>query len=236
MIKTLIIKTGETFPFIKSKKGDFEDWIIAKSGLEKTHVNIVDVFNGEKLGSYDNIKGIIITGSHSSVAEKQPWSEYTAQWLLKAIQLDIPILGICYGHQLIAYALGGKVGPCPNGNEFGTVDIRLKPLAKDDRLFQGLPNLFKAHATHTDSVLELPAETQCLAWSDLESHQAFVVKDHVWGVQFHPEFDPDITAAYIQQMKTILKLEGQNPEYLLKSCTETPYSQTILKRFIKIVA
>ncbi len=60
-----------------------------------------------------HFSGAILTGSHSMVTDHEPWSERTAAWIPAVMAAGTPLLGICYGHQLIAYALGGDVGPNP---------------------------------------------------------------------------------------------------------------------------
>ena len=68
------------------------------------------------------------------VTQHLQWSERIAEWLPEAAERQIPTLGICYGHQLLAYALGGKAGNNPQGPEFGTVDVHLTKKAQNDLL------------------------------------------------------------------------------------------------------
>lgn len=57
------------------------------------------------------------------VTDHGPWSEYTAMWLRETVEQHTPVLGTCYGHQMLAYALGGEVGNNPHGYETGTVNV-----------------------------------------------------------------------------------------------------------------
>jgi GMP synthase (glutamine-hydrolysing) len=90
--------------------------------------------------------------------------------------------------------------------------------------------------SHTQSVLKLPTGTHCLAFSEKEPVHAFFAEPYAWGIQFHPEFNQDIVKTYINEYKDTLRKEGQNPEKILKSVTETPISSDVLKRFGKIIA
>jgi GMP synthase (glutamine-hydrolysing) len=153
MRQILIIKTGSTLPSLLASKGDFEDWVLAGMGIGDDPVSIVDVRDGSPLPAYNETSSVVITGSHSMVSDHDDWSERTAAWLAGAVERQIPILGICYGHQLLAYALGGKVGDNPNGHEYGTVEVRLNEHARQDPLLGGLPNPLKLHVSHTQSVL-----------------------------------------------------------------------------------
>ena len=100
------------------------------------------------------------------VTDNLPWSIKTEQWIQEASHVKIPILGICYGHQLIAKALGGKVEDNPNGKEIGTVKIYTSSEIKKDRLFSDAPLTFEAHVTHMQSVLTLPKGATTLAFND----------------------------------------------------------------------
>ncbi|NIQ10109.1 MAG: glutamine amidotransferase, partial [Gammaproteobacteria bacterium] len=72
--------------------------------------------------------------------------------------------------------------------EVGTVEVRLRPEAQDDRLFQTLPARFPVHATHSQSVLALPPGAVHLAENDFDPHHAMRIGSCAWGVQFHPEY------------------------------------------------
>jgi GMP synthase (glutamine-hydrolysing) len=231
----LILKVGTTLPTLRSRRGDFEHWILTGLQVHVARTRILDVRNGSALPDYEGISGVVITGSHDRVTDHQKWSERTAEWLSGAVERRIPILGICYGHQLLAYALGGQVADNPDGLEFGTVEVHLNENARDDPLFGGLPTPVRAHVSHSQSVLELPAGARLLASSALDPHQAFVVGKSAWGVQFHPEFDTGIVVEYIRSFRDDLLAGNQDPDHLMATCVETPRSRGILKRFAQAV-
>lgn len=123
MRRAVIIKVGKTFGSLLPGAGDFEHWILAGMGMDRERAHVIHVCEGAPLPDYDAISGVIITGSHEMVTEQLDWSERTATWLPGLVERKIPVLGICYGHQLLAYAMGGKVGDNPLGMHFGTVNI-----------------------------------------------------------------------------------------------------------------
>jgi GMP synthase (glutamine-hydrolysing) len=234
MKKFLVIKTGSTFPFLVSKRGDFEHWILSGMQIEPESALIVDVYNGSPLPGFDGIFGVIISGSHAMVTEHHDWSERTVKWVAEAALKQIPILGICYGHQLLAYALGGEVGDNPNGCEFGTVEVSLNENAREDKLFGGFSTPIFVHVSHAQAVLRLPDNTTLLASSDVDKNQAFVFENFAWGVQFHPEFDSEIVIEYINQHREELLGEDKNPDRIIERSFDTHYGSEILKRFVEI--
>jgi GMP synthase (glutamine-hydrolysing) len=228
----LIIKTGSTLPELYNNKGDFEDWI--KTGLgEICLVQVVNVEKGAVLPPIAQVSGAVVTGSHCMVTEHLPWSETTAGWLAQAVHEGIPVLGICYGHQLLAYALGSDVGDNPRGSEYGTTAIHLLPTAENDPLLGGPTNEFMAQVCHKQTVLRLPPGAILLAKSNKDECQAFVL-GKAWGVQFHPEFDAETMRFYIQTYREALQDEGQDAEALISDVRETPIGATVLGKFARL--
>jgi len=227
----LIIKMGNSFPSIIADHGDFDDWIRAGLDVDSSTIAVVNVYAGETLPKPSRLAGVVITGAHDMVTDRANWSERTAAWIPELIATGTPLLGICYGHQLLAHALGGTVGPNPRGGEFGTVVLKLQGPATKDRLFSDLPQRFQVQASHSQSVLSLPPGAILLASSNHDPHHAFSIANSAWGVQFHPEFSIDILTAYINKYKDTLAGHELEPEALLRSSTETPFGREILRRF-----
>ena len=155
MPTVIIIKTGGTMASLKSRRGDFEDWILAGMGIEDRQARVVDVAAGQPLPPAANAGGVIITGSHEMVTDRREWSERTASWLAEAASGGTPLLGICYGHQLLAHALGGVVDYNPRGEEMGTTEVTLLSAAFRDPLLDGLPATITVHVSHSQSVIRL---------------------------------------------------------------------------------
>lgn len=226
----LIVKLGSTLPSLAPSRGDFEDWIGTRLDVPRERVTVLDP-KQDPLPEPWRFSGVILTGSHSMVTDHETWSERTAKWIPSVMEAQTPLLGICYGHQLIAYALGGDVGPNPRGREFGTAEIVLREAARNDVLFTGLPAKILAHTSHTQSVLRLPPGATWLASSRLDPHHAYAVGRTTWSVQFHPEFDVVTAKAYIAEVADLLRAQGDNPEHLQDSAAETPHAEDLLRRF-----
>ena len=206
-----IIKTGSTFAAIRQQHGDFEQWM--QAGLRPKHVlpaerpamAVIDATaNGHGPLGYpepDACAGVVISGSHDMVTDDAPWMQELEQWLLQICQAGVPVLGICFGHQLLGHALGGVVGPNPKGLELGTVSVEATPAATTDALWQDLAPVFAANAVHYQSVLQPPPGAVVLARNAHEDVHAFRVGAACWGVQFHPEFNTEAMQGYIAHLQ-----------------------------------
>lgn len=232
--RVVIVKTGETYPQIRERCGDFESWFV--NGLSsQLDLSVVNVVAGEALGEPTAWDGIVITGSPAMVSDREAWSELTTQWLAAAVEAKVPVLGVCYGHQLLAHAFGGKVDYHPEGRESGTFDITLTAEAADDALFNTLPKQFRAQLTHRQSVISLPPQAVLLGASDFEPHQAFRIGDRAWGVQFHPEFSDDVMRAYLNVQAVDIDAEGGDSKALIGAVTPVPEASSLLQRFSELV-
>ena len=235
MKKVLILKMGPTIPQLAHRRGEFDDWIAAPFKEESMSTAVVAPYTGETLPQPDTCAGVVISGSHAFVTDREPWSKKVADWIPGVIAAEIPLLGICYGHQLMALALGGSVDSSPVGIEMGTVEVKLTEHISDDPLFSGLGRKFKAHVGHAQSARTLPPGAVVLAYNQAEPHHAFAIGQSAWGLQFHPEFDADIMRTYVTEFSSQLKEFGYDPEIIQQTIAETPLSRQILERFVGIV-
>jgi GMP synthase (glutamine-hydrolysing) len=127
------------------------------------------------------------------------------------------------------------VGVNPRGREIGTVDVRLHEAARRDRLLGGFPDVVHVQASHVESVLDLPAGARLLASTAGDPHHAFAIGDAAWGVQFHPEFNAEVTRAYLEARSQAIRDEGLDPEFLLRSVTDCPHGTEVLRRFSRLL-
>lgn len=190
-----ILVTGDPLPKTQERSGGFASLIRAGlSGLWEHGFVEVDARETKLLPAAEEVSGIIVTGSASSVTERAPWMLRTEAYLAEAVRAGHPVLGICFGHQLLGQALGGSVERNPRGRELGTV--RLTVLVDDPLLERGIEPAL-VHATHRDSVTRLPPSARLLATTELEPHAAVRFGERAWGVQFHPEFDERVLRDYV---------------------------------------
>lgn len=206
MKKLVIVNVGAAAPEMVEKYGDFE--VIAKSHIEKQGIQC-ELVSGieDTLPPAETLAGVIIMGSPAMVTERKPWMLRLSQQIVELVNKEVPLLGICFGHQLIAQALGGEVNFHPQGLEVGTVSIEKTAEADKDALFSQLPISFNAQVIHYQTVVKLPPNAVRLAHNSFESNHAYRVGKSTWGLQFHPEFDSAIMHDYLITYRDNQKLE-----------------------------
>jgi GMP synthase (glutamine-hydrolysing) len=141
--------------------------------------------------------GLILMGGPMSANDDLPWIPHEIAAIRKAVQLGVPVLGICLGAQLIARALGARVYASPE-KEIGWSPIHWTPAAATDRLFHGLSDPETVFQWHGET-FDLPPGAEHLAYSAGCRHQAFRVGRHVYGIQFHLEVTPTIIEDWLRQ-------------------------------------
>ena len=228
----LILETGQPVASMR-RHGRFPHWIRVAAGLACDEAVVVDVEGGEALPRREGFAGAIVTGSGAMVTDRHAWSEASADWLRDAAHAGLPLFGICYGHQLIAHALGGEVGWHPQGREMGTVEIERLAASNQDPLFAGLPARLPAQATHLQSVLRIPDGATLLARSGHDPVHAYRWRDSVWGVQFHPEFSTTHMRGYVRARREALRGEGHCPARTERGVSATPHARHVLRRFVR---
>jgi GMP synthase (glutamine-hydrolysing) len=231
----LIIKTGNIEQDLRGRHGDKEDMFLQAADIERENAKIVSVYKGEQLPEPDQVCGAIITGSAAMVTDREPWSVSTEAWVRNAAERGLPILGVCYGHQLLAQAFGGEVIFHPLGMELGTVSISLNENGINDKLLGVLPHTFMGQVIHSQTVKTLPPGAINLASNAFEKNHAFRIGKTIWGVQFHPEF----SAAF---MRDFIKIEGERleitPEELnniRNALNENEFGFMVLQQFVNLV-
>lgn len=237
--KLLVVKTGslraraqqlvETF-------GDQEEIFSAAAGYGTATSEVIEVWAGAAIPHPpSHYRGILITGSGAMISDRAPWMENTAGWLRGAVAAEVPILGICFGHQLIAHALGGEVGPNPRGFEVGTIRVAFNEDAAADPLFASLPASADFGAHHYQSVLTRPAGAQVLGANGQDENQAVRFAPHAWGVQFHPEFGQAFMRALVDVVADDIVRAGCDPGAIRRSIDDMPQGPALLRRFMAIV-
>jgi GMP synthase (glutamine-hydrolysing) len=227
----LIIQTGRAPEPIRGRHGDFPHWFRIGTQLPTRWLQTVNVSAGESLPAAHAVAGAIITGSAAMVTERAAWSERTADWIRDAMNAELPLFGVCYGHQLMAHAMGGRVDYLAGGREIGTQPIELLAQGQRDPLMVGFPASFRAHTTHEQSVIEPPKQASVLARSERDPHQMLRYGPKAISTQFHPEFNAEVMRDYIRRKHPDIRREGGDPASIYRAVAATPVARRLLRQF-----
>jgi GMP synthase (glutamine-hydrolysing) len=235
----LVLVTGDPVPAVRAERGSFYELIRTSVGdawagpwvVHDARCDAPDLLSHEWAG-------VIITGSASSLTERSPWMTSALIYVRRLVEARTPTFGICFGHQLLGEALGGKVERNPAGREIGTVELEVTEVhpfvSHPSGDVTSVPML--VNMTHLDSVVRLPAGARVLAKTQRERHAFVQFAPETWGVQFHPEMDAGVIRHYIRDRDVELVEEGFDLERLLGGARETPQSNQLLKRFARHAA
>lgn len=184
MTKRVLIIDGTIYPDIYRPT---DHWRRLLGGVPSESIHIP---SGELPPSLGDFSHVILTGSEWSVNAWEPWFEAEAEVIRQAVAAEKPVLASCFGHQMLARTLSGveHIGPSPTP-EFGWAAVhRVAP----DPLFDEEPDPFHVFVSHFDEVVDPPAPWVVVARNvDCAVHVMRYGDLPVWGVQSHPEIDPD---------------------------------------------
>lgn len=228
----LILRAGDAIAEVAATHGEFAAWIEHRAGDAWPGQWVEhDLRSDAPIPAPESYAAIVVTGSICSVTERAPWMLRAEQYLAAAVRSDTPILGICFGHQLLAQTLGGEVKRNPNGREIGTVELTV--MATDDPLFTGLATRVPVNTTHIDTVAVLPPGAVRLATTALEPNAALAFGPRVRGVQFHPEICGAIMRGYVTVRRERMLKEGLDADATFARSADTPLSVELLRNFFR---
>ncbi len=190
-----ILQCGHAKPDIVTAHGDYDAMfrrLLAGRGWRFTTWNVVDMEFPEGPHEAD---AWLITGSRHGAYEPLPFIAPLEAFIRKAAAAEAPILGICFGHQIVAQALGGTVVKYPEGWAIGRTDYAIDGLGT-----------VALTAWHQDQVTALPPGARNLGASDFCANAALAYGETILTIQPHPEFDAAVSADYFHNRR-------HDPEY-----------------------
>lgn len=174
-----ILQTGLAPEALSDEMGDYPDMfarLLDGHGFTFRTFRVVD---GQFPASVQDCEGWLITGSRFGAYEGHPWIPPLEDFIRKSFAARVPMVGICFGHQIIAQAMGGKVERFAGGWAVGATDYD----------FDGEKRTL--NAWHRDQVTVVPAGAKVIASNDFCKNAALLYDDHALTVQAHPEFRPE---------------------------------------------
>lgn len=174
---------------------------------------VVRLHRGDPLPEVDEpLAAVVSLGGHANVDEgdSHPWIDPEIDFLRRIHDRRVPILGVCLGHQLLACALGGSVGPMRGNPEIGLVEVRRHAAADADPVLGGAPSRLLPMQCHGYEVQTLPDGARALATSRGCAIQAFRSENSL-GIQFHVEWSRDAIAAVLERNREWALESGLDP-------------------------
>lgn len=183
----------------------------------------VELDEGAPIPAFDGYAALMVFGGPMDVwqEEEHPWLVAEKQAIRDWMATGKPYLGVCLGHQLLADALGGKVG-LMQGPEVGVSDVSLTEAGRASPLFAGLPPVFPTLQWHGAAVLELPPGGVALAQNAHCAIQALQVGEKAFGIQYHVELTDDTVGEWgvIPEYRCALEaITGEGGQALLEAAT-----------------
>ena len=194
--------------------GNYPGMIAGILGRAATELNLdvecrnYNVEHGIYPNATDECDAYVITGSKKSVYDDDPWIAALKEYTCELHQEEKKLVGLCFGHQLVAEALGGKtlgadVGWCVGIHESEVIQPQW--FMSDDEL-----DRFQLIVSHKDQVVQLPEGAQLLASAEQCPNSMYCVGDHILTMQGHPEFTREYSRDLMEMRREILGVETYN--------------------------
>ena len=209
MLKIGILQADSVLPQFQPAHGNYPGMIRDVLGRAAARLDLEvsfetwDVEHGEYPGTPTDCDGYVITGSRKSVYDDEPWIHRLIDYvreLHRSYADRVKLVGICFGHQLVAEALGGKTLPAESGWGVGVQQATVLRRA----WFMDDADGYNLVVSHKDQVARLPEQAELLASSDYCPNSMFMIGDHILTLQGHPEFTADYSADLMEMRREIL--------------------------------
>ena len=180
----------------------------------------------------DDFDGYLITGSAYGVYDDAPFIKRLIDFIQQIHQAKKPLLGVCFGHQIIAHALGGQAQKWDDGWVLGTKEITLTQLpdwVEEKDWIDTKDNKINLIHVHQDQVTKLPSKAKLIGTASHCKNAAFAIGDTVFAVQGHPEFDVPYTHAL---MGILEERAGKSHVKVARESLSTPHDGMRIAKWV----
>lgn len=231
-----VLKAGTANPGALERLGDCGEMFMSLLSEPGEAWDIYDVEHGVFPEDVSRHDGFLITGSRYSVYEDRPWIKGLLELVREIHRREIRLVGVCFGHQAVALALGGEVGLNPKGWDIGLKDLTLTEAVKGFPSFRGVPNPTRVLVSHMDVVTRMPDQAVRLAYSERTEFEMFTLGRSVLSLQGHPEYDNEVIGEIIDLLSGLSILPADRAEEGRASLAGQPHNaffQDLLKGFLQ---
>lgn len=207
--------------------------VLAEPGQEW---EVHDVEHGSFPADPAAYDGFVITGSRYSAYDDLPWLNRLLTLVREIHGRGQALLGVCFGHQVLAQALGGEVLPSPLGWDVGVREVTLTPFGSRTAGLAQAPRPLRVLELHQDIVTRLPPGAVHLAASEHTSHEMFSLGPRTLGVQGHPEFDADVirvALAKLQESRVLTEEQAARSKATLAHQADQDFLRQWLRGFLR---
>ncbi|MBC8121060.1 MAG: type 1 glutamine amidotransferase [Gemmatimonadaceae bacterium] len=219
-----------TDPMLTHEVGCF----LKQLDIAQTELKVLNAYTDKLDVNPCDYKLVLVGGSgdFSATDLLQAWKRAMAHYLVLTVEQEIPMFCSCFGHQMLAHALGGSVEAHPLGAAVGTVPVSLTSEGHCDPLFEMLPGEFFAQVGHFDHVTDLPVGAVCLAGTERTPVYAYRLEGRpVYAAQFHVELDMNTIKERLLAYQKIYMGTDANIQAIVAGLRPTPDTDQLLKRF-----
>ena len=227
-----ILQADRVDPEQRAQFGDYPAMFAdtLRGGLDpEATFEFFDVRRGCYPRRIKDCSGYLITGSRASVYDDDPWIACLIGFMEELHDARVRTVGICFGHQLIAQALGGAVGRAPGG--WGVGVHTWKVVGRESWMHPPMREI-RLLASHQDQVDILPPGARLLASSTFCPHAAFAVGDHMLAVQGHPEFTKAYAGFLMHKRRPLLGAAFESGMRSLSQPTDAGVIAAWIARFL----
>ncbi len=198
-LKIGIIETGKPSETLAARFGNYPEMFTSLIGnfLPEAIFFTKSVVSGERVGNPDQADGWLITGSRHGVYDDHLWINALEKFIQQCLKNGVPLIGVCFGHQIIAQAMGGKV--CKSNKGWG-VGVQKYSVSNKPDWMSDLRESYCSHAIHQDQILDLPADTTVFSSSGFCNYAALFYGNAALPKALTVQSHPELSADFVRQI------------------------------------